>query len=677
MTRACFTLVTWLLALFAVPALAQNRGGPTHIQPRLVAESSAPAAGSTVMLAIEMRTDKGWHGYWKNPGEAGVAPILKWTLPRGATVGEPRFPVPTLLTVAGLANYVFEADHALLLPLKIPAGLKAGTPLPIRLHADWLACTDQVCVPESGDFSLDLKVGDGTPNERARFDAWRSALPAPLGGTATFARTGKELRLAIPFPADAMIESPHFYPGAANLIVDAGAQRFSRSGDTLVAALPLPDGAAATPVSGLLALGKGRGIEIAAVSGAVPADGVPVGAAGRAAGTDWRAILLAIGGALLGGLILNVMPCVFPILSLKALSLAKAGGDEAAARRDALGYTVGAVLVCLGLGVAILALRAGGTSVGWAFQLQNPGVIVALLVLMTAISLNLAGLFELPVLGGGLASGNSVVTGALAAFVATPCSGPFMGVALGAALLLPVPAALAVFAGLGLGLALPFLLLGFVPALRRRLPKPGPWMATLRRILSVPMFLTALALVWLLGQAAGNNALAVGLGAALVAGLIFWWSGLRQARGKGGLALAALAVLAVTGGAIVALPVAAPAGATIADTGAGEAFSESKLAAYRSGNRPVFVYFTADWCLTCKVNERVAIDQPSVRDAFARAGVKTLVGDWTRSDPAITRFLEAQGRSGVPLYLFYRPGATQPEVLPQILTPGTLAGLAG
>ncbi len=671
MKRVCFLLVTWLCALLATPAFAQ--GGPTHIQPRLVAESAAPAAGSTVMVAIDMRTEKGWHGYWKNPGEAGVAPILKWTLPNGVTVGEPRFPVPHPLNVAGLINYVFEGDHALLLPLSVPKGLAPGTKLPLVLDANWLACTDEVCVPESGRFTLDLVVGDGTPTERARFDGWRRALPTPLGGMARYERKGDVLRLAIPYPANAAIAAPRFFPAVADTIVDAAPQRFSRTGDLLIAELTVPKGAANTVPTGLLAIGEGRGLEIAAQAGAVPPAGTPLGEAATTGDSQLVAILLALGGALLGGLILNVLPCVFPIISLKALSLAKGGGDEAAVRRDALGYTLGAVLVCLGLGVAILALRAGGSSVGWAFQLQDPGVIVALLVLMTAISLNLAGLFELPTIGGGVAGGNSVMTGALAAFVATPCSGPFMGAALGAALVLPVPAALAVFAGLGLGLALPFLLLGFVPSLRKRLPKPGPWMATLRRILSVPMFLTALALAWLLGRQAGSDALAVGLGAALLAALALWWSGLRQANGKSGLAIAGVAALAMTAGAIAILPVQSATAATSAT--ASDAFSEERLASLRAANTPVFVYFTADWCLTCKVNERIALDQPSVRAAFGKAGVKTLVGDWTKSDPAITRFLETQGRAGVPLYLYYAPGASTPRVLPQILTPGTLTSL--
>ncbi|MDB5714989.1 MAG: thiol:disulfide interchange protein, partial [Sphingomonadales bacterium] len=394
-----------------------------------------------------------------------------------------------------------------------------------------------------------------------------------------------------------------------------------------------------------------------------------------------RTILLAIGGALLGGLILNIMPCVFPILSLKALSLAKAGGDanperERAARRDALAYTAGAVAVCVALGGAVLALRAGGSAVGWAFQLQDPRVIIVLLLLVVAIALNLAGLFELPTIGGGIAAqGNGFMTGALAAFIATPCTGPFMGAALGAALVLPPAAAMAVFAGLGLGLALPFLALGFIPALRRMLPRPGLWMVTMRRILSVPMFLTALGLAWLLGRQAGVDALVLGLGVALIAALGFWWTGLRQSGGKSGLAIGTLIAVATGAIGVALVPQNAPASATTVDALKSEPFTEARLAALQGEGRPVFVYFTADWCLTCKVNERVAIDRPEVAAAFAKGRVATLVGDWTRSDPVIGRFLNAQGRSSVPLYLFYRPGVATPEVLPQVLTPATLTAL--
>jgi thiol:disulfide interchange protein len=330
--------------------------------------------------------------------------------------------------------------------------------------------------------------------------------------------------------------------------------------------------------------------------------------------------------------------------------------------------------VCLALGGIILGLRAGGATIGWAFQLQDPRVVVVLLLLAVAISLNLSGLFEVPMPrwaggGSGKGAGGAFATGALAAFVATPCSGPFMGAALGAALVLPVAAALAVFAGLGLGLALPFLLLGFMPTLRGRMPKPGAWMGRLRRILSVPMWLTALALAWILGRQAGVEGMTLGLAAALIAGIGLWIGGRRQMKGLS-LGWAMLPVAASLGAVALVRPVPAGAVAT-----AGDAFSEARLAALRAEGRPVFAYFTADWCLTCKVNERAAIERSGVQAAFARNKVAVLVGDWTDGDPVLGRFIERHNRAGVPLYLYYAPGAAQPQVLPQVLTPTMLEEL--
>jgi thiol:disulfide interchange protein len=382
---------------------------------------------------------------------------------------------------------------------------------------------------------------------------------------------------------------------------------------------------------------------------------------------------------MLGGLILNIMPCVFPILSLKALSLARGHLDERSARHEALAYTAGVVAVCVALGGAILALRAGGSAVGWAFQLTSPGSIVALLLLTVALSLNLGGLFEIPTPGfvnqaGG--AGGAFATGALAAFIATPCTGPFMGAALGAALVLPWPAALAVFAGLGIGLALPFLALGFVPALRKRLPKPGAWMETFRRFLSIPMWLTAIALLWVLGHQIDLDGIAEALCVALAAGIVLSVAGRRQARGLGFGTPAVIMLVAIVAAGIWLASVAhRPVTSATQVSGAVEPFSEKRLAELRAQRRPVFAYFTAAWCLTCKVNEKVAIETDTTRSAFAAHKVAVLVGDWTDGDPALGRFIEAHNRAGVPLYLYYAPGAAEPQVLPQVLTSSMLAAL--
>ncbi|HWH21962.1 MAG TPA: protein-disulfide reductase DsbD domain-containing protein, partial [Allosphingosinicella sp.] len=586
MTRLLLWFAWTLSLLSAAPAALAQAPEPKHIATQLMAETDRPAAGSTISLAIHMTPEPGWHGYWKNPGDSGIEPSVEWTLPKGATAGPLEYPVPERLVVGGLMNYVYEGPYALLLKLKVPEGLAPGTPLPIRGKFDYLVCTKEICVPESADLALDLAVGaPGTPpTRRAAFDGFRQAMPKPLGTQGRFEWSESGFRLFVPLPASMAVEDPYFYPLTDGAIDYAAPQKVTRNGDALIveteAGVQQP-----SSMEGVLRLREGYGVWLKAEPGTVPAAG------SDASGQGASAILAALAGAILGGLLLNIMPCVFPILSLKALSLAKAGGDEAGARKEALAYTAGAVVICLALGAAVLALRAGGASAGWAFQLQDPRVILLLLLLVTAIALNLAGLFELPSIGigGRLASSSGASgafwTGALAAFVATPCTGPFMAAALGAALLLPVPAALAVFAGLGLGLALPFLILGFVPAARRRLPKPGPWMNRLRHILSVPMFLTALGLAWVLGRQSGVDGMTVGLAAALLLGLTLWWMGRRSGERRFWLPLVPAAAAVAAG--LMFLPVGNEGQAT-ASTLADEPFSEERLAALRQEGRPVF-----------------------------------------------------------------------------------------
>ncbi|HEX8667661.1 MAG TPA: thioredoxin family protein [Allosphingosinicella sp.] len=661
-------LLALFAALIAAPAARAQTLAPGEkaMAVSLVAETAAPAPGGRVTLALVMKPRPGWHGYWENPGDAGMPNRIAWRLPAGVVAGTLRYPVPQRLVVAGLMNYVYEGEHAELVELTIPPGLAAGTALPVRARIDYLVCTDEICVPENAEVAVDLRVGDGrvAPDARARFDSWREALPKPLGSPARFQRAGGELRLAIPLPAMMPVSEAYFFPLTDGAARYSAAQRVSRRGDLLI--VETEAGAAApAAVAGVLKIGTRQGLALSAAPGPVSARGATVGAE-TAGGAG--AIVGALLGALLGGLLLNVMPCVFPILSLKALSLARAGGGRSEARREALAYSAGVILVCVALGAGLLALRSAGVAAGWAFQLQDPRVILFLLLLVTAIGLNLAGLFELPSVGGARPAG-AFWTGALAAFVATPCTGPFMGAALGAALVLPMPAALAVFAGLGLGLALPFLLLGFVPALRGHLPRPGPWMLRFRRILAVPMFLTALGLAWVLERQAGLGGLGLGLGAAIVVGAALWWAG--QRHGWPALVPAAVAM----GAAVLFLPsLATQAEARARGALDAEPFSEARLAKLRAERRPVFVYFTADWCLTCKVNEQAVLERDEVARAFRRRKVAVLVGDWTKGDAEIGRFLERHGRSGVPLYLWYAPGK-EPRVLPQILTIGGVTAL--
>jgi DsbC/DsbD-like thiol-disulfide interchange protein/cytochrome c biogenesis protein CcdA len=668
-----FRLFHFILMILALTHVGMARA-ETHILPSLVSESSTAKAGETVALAISMKPSPGWHGYWKTPGDAGFPNDFIWTVSGGIKPAALRYPVPEKLLLNDLMNHVYNADYALLTSIKIPLGLPDGAHVPIRIKGQWLACTDKICVPEQAEFGTEITVGarQANPSQLAQFDKWRQKVARPLGSEGRFDAAGATVRIEIPLPASINIDDAWFFSETEKALSFRAPQKIIRRGDAVfVEAQKVEFGFESPPIlKGVLALRDGTGLDITASPGTV----ATVGDSGTLATT-----LLALGGAILGGILLNIMPCVFPIISLKALSLAKAGGDEAEVRREALAYAAGVILTCLGLGGALLALRASGASVGWAFQLQDPRVILFLFLLISAIALNLAGLFSIKGFGGGesLAGKGGAVgafwTGALAAFVATPCTGPFMAAALGAALVLPIFAALAIFAGLGLGLALPFLALGFVPALRAKMPRPGAWMGKLQRWLSLPMFLTAAALAWLLWRQTGSNVLFLMLSLTLVILALVWVIRRRMPLGIGFGALLT-GVFALTLLAVPLLPAVRATGSQALAEGT-ERFSEARLAALRAKGAPVFLYFTADWCVTCKVNERAAIDRDEVVAHFRSKGIVTLVGDWTNGDPVISRFLEGQGRSGVPLYLYYGRGSAQPAILPQILTISSLTAL--
>ncbi len=657
-------LILFVLLLVAAPAIAQRpNAGPTEITPELIAEGPVRPGGA-VDLAIVMRPKAGWHGYWLNPGDAGLPMSVDWTLPNGSSAGALRYPVPGRLSIAGLMNYVYERDYAVLVRLKVAAG-STGT-VSVRAALRWLACTDRVCVPEAGTVSLDVPVGSGAAVEQARFDEWRRALPRPLVAPSYFALSDDRLRLAIALPRSVTLGDPYVFPTRDGVVDYAAPQRFRRSGDTLIADLQRRRGEP-TEFGGVLALGDGRGLEFVARPGPVPSGGEPIGS------LDAQVMLWAVLGALVGGMLLNLMPCVFPILALKALHVAKVGESAAAARRDALAYTAGAVVGTGALGVLLLAIRAGGSAAGWAFQLQDPRTIVLLMLLAAAITLNLLGAFALPVIGGRQRPAGGFATGALAALVATPCAGPFLGTALGTALLLPATGSVLVFAALGLGLAVPFLAIAFVPALRQRLPRPGPWMGRFQRFLAIPMAATAAGCLWLLYRQAGERTLLVGLVALAALSLLLLWAGWRQRRGEPNGLIALVAAAVILGAAVTLVPQRAT-GSARAPEGA-EPWSEARVAAHLRQGQAVFVYFTADWCLTCKVNEAAAINRDAVRKVFRKHQVRVLAGDWTNGDPAITRLLDSRGRAGVPLYLWIEPGQP-PEELPQVLTPASLISRA-
>lgn len=694
-----------LLCALLWPVAAANAQPASRVAVSLQASSIDPAPGRTTMLAIRFTPDPGWHGYWSNPGDSGLPPSVKWNAPAGVRIGALQHPAPEVLRVAGMTSFVHGGEHVLLAPMQVPASFKVGEALPVKGELRFLICSDSLCVPQKATVNLSLSVGKGAtdPASRALFAAARQAIPRKLATTGEFTVAGRTVQLLVPAAAKLDPARATFFPAGQGVFERSGARRLPdgsiQISGSMSNTLPSLSGIASdgrravqlafrpasapsataptsiAPDSPILAKAQ---FERAPRSPSPPISNptVPIVAAGTAAapGLAW-----ALLGALIGGLLLNLMPCVFPILSLKALHLARSGSSNDAARRDALAYAGGTLATSVALGLVLLGLRQAGMAAGWSFQLQNPYVILALLASVTAIALNLAGLFDVrgPSVEQHASDGvaGSFGTGALAAFIATPCSAPFMASALGAALILPPFQGLLVFAALGLGLALPFLAIGWVPALRSRLPRPGAWMATLQRVLSVPMFATALGLAWVFGRQVGIDGMALGLTAIMLLALGLWWVGRRQhaAKSRSWLPLLPAALLSI--GTALAVPAVASAPTALARSQLVEPFSEARLAELRKSGTPVFVDFTADWCLSCKVNETLAIERDATQAAFARHGVVTLVGDWTRGDPAITRALAEHGRNSIPFYLFYDPGK-EARILPQLLTSGGLVAMA-
>lgn len=704
-------LLTWVIAFLAwfaipialaTPLMAQESApqeaiptealfGDENIAVTLYADG-LPVAGEEWMLALRFTpdesTDEEWHGYWANPGDAGLGMQLQLNLPKDWTVGEAQYPVPRRLVLSDLMNHVYKGAYTVLIPIEIPLGSDVAAVRSASGYVQYLACTDQLCVPQDA-----LLIARPPSKSPSQFPRWQAEIAPLLDAKARFEVTSDTLRLAIPLPAQVELATPHVFIENTQLVEYSTPQGFTRVGDELVAQISVSEYADETSelerISGIISFNDGAkdvmGVRFVAERGNVPTGGDAV--AGENTPGAPPALWLLFLGALAGGLLLNIMPCVFPILSLKALALAKAGGSEAQARSDGLAYTAGVVLATTALGAVMLGLRAAGEQIGWAFQLQSPGVVVVLLVLSVVITANFAGAFELPQLSftGGGKSGkgsgktSSFATGLLAAFVATPCTGPFMAAALGAALILPPIPALMLFAALGLGLALPFLLIGFVPAIRRMLPKPGAWMEKFRRIMAIPMGLTALALIWLTVQLGGRGFAMMAL--IVCFGVILGLAVVGRLQRAGKMAWPAFGLIAAPFVLFGAFALPAGYDPKGSDTAAQSIHSPSEfdaaaldeaLSAARTARQPVFLWFTADWCVTCKLNEGAAIERDAVRDAFEAQGVQTMVGDWTNGDPAITRFLNEQGAVGVPLYLWYDPDSAEPEQLPQILTPDML-----
>jgi len=703
-----------LVLVFAVavlvPGLALGQPVRTgHLEAQLVRQTGWAAPGSTVYVAVIQDIDPQWHTYWVNPGDVGQATHFDWSPPPGVQIGEPIWPVPgRILTVAGddrFSSYAYEGRVVTPIPVAVPAFAQVGTSLPIRLDATFFVCSDTLCIPETARLSMELPIRDARPAldgrwgriiDQALADAPQTSAiqgrVSSAAGVVSFAFAGDEL-------AGIEADGAYFLPERPGVIDQAAVQRIERGARGLVLSAP----AAQTlvpltgPVQGVLATSAGAWwVNLEAGPPPQGAFGLgsaePAGLSGDLAGTDADlGLIRAMLFALLGGLILNVMPCVFPILSMKAAGLAAAASRPASARAEGLAFLVGVLATFLALAGALLALRAGGQAAGWGFQLQNPAVVAALAVIMLAAGLNLSGLFHVGAsaqrlgteagegLSGPLARfspwAGSALTGVLAVVVAAPCTAPFMAAALGFAATQPATTALAVFAALGLGFALPFVLISFSPGLMRALPRPGPWLVRTKAILALPMYGAALWLGWVFWRQAGTGPLLILVGAGLMAALALWLFGRRQgtqAEGRGTaprvVVIACLGMLSMAG-LIWAGSVAGTAPEPVASLRA-DAWSAERLAELRAEGRPVLVNFTADWCLSCKTNEATALSSRRTVRALERADAAYLVADWTRRDAVIAAELARHGRSGVPLYLVYPADGGEPEVLPQLLTEG-------
>ena len=678
------------LALLAAPLLAlaaPPEASTEHVQARLLSSQSTVAPGQRFTVAFEQNIKSHWHTYWQNPGDSGQATTLDWT---GAQAGPIQWPTPSVQAIGPIVNYGYEGRAALLMELTVPADAKPGSRFKPTAAVKWLVCKD-VCIPEDVSLGLDLPVAaEGKASaDAAQIEEWRGAIPKPAAFAVQLKAASQGVRLS---GTTAGVTKAYFFADTWGAVAHSAPQAFKAEGGNWTLDIPAGDEplAAGKPLSGVLVLTTAAGEQASTVSvpmpegagkGPGPADlsAPEAGSAGAAAAAtpapeSELGLLPALALALEGGLILNLMPCVFPVLSIKALALVRQGNHKA----EGLAYTAGVLGSFLALAAVLIALRAGGQQVGWGFQFHSPVFVLVVAYLLFLVGLSLSGFFEIggsfTGMGSGLAAreglAGSFFTGVLAAVVATPCTAPFMGAALAFALSQPAAVMVAVFLALGLGLALPFLVLAFWPAAQRWLPRPGAWMDKFKQALAFPMYAAVVWLLWVLAQQAGPDGVALALGGLVLMAFGLWWRNASGASTVGTLAAVASVVLALGASAWIK-PVAADVRAAAGESTV-EAFSNERLAELRGQNKPVFVNLTAAWCISCLVNERVALSRPEVHEAFAKAGVVYLKGDWTREDPKITAVLKAHGRSGVPLYLYYAPGAAEAQVLPQILTPGLI-----
>ncbi|HKW80854.1 MAG TPA: thioredoxin family protein [Casimicrobiaceae bacterium] len=684
-----------LLVVAGAAAAAPVR--TAHVEAELVSAQAALVPGQPLTVALRLAMDRGWHTYWQNPGDSGLPTTIAWKLPPGISAGAIQWPAPQALPVGPLTNYGYEGQVLLLTDLAIARDSTFGSSVTLAARADWLVCKE-TCIPEGADLALTLPVasrGAGTSGDSPWSTAiarTRAAFPQPLTGwnaTATARGSIVDLVLtpAVGVAAPADIGKLRFFPYSAGQVEPSRAQTLTRIGAGWTLALPVAVQRVGefTRVAGVLESSarlsdRNRMASIdLPLAGTVVASALPERAAPLplALGASGLSLGVAIAFALVGGVLLNLMPCVFPVLSLKVLRFAQHGGDRASMRRHGLAFAGGVIVSFWLLAAALIALRAAGQYLGWGFQLQSPAVVAALALLFFLMALNLSGLFEIGTLLPSSLVGwnaknplvNDALSGVLAVVVASPCSAPFMGAALGYALTESTGATWLVFSALGIGMALPYLALAWFPGWRARLPRPGPWMLRLKQFLAFPLYATVIWLVWVLGAQLDNNAVGRMAAALLLVALALWaWRTMRSggAAGWGAVAIAGIACAALVGAPVVS-GVAGDAQSSAADSGPWQSYTPQRVAQLIDAGRPVFVDFTAAWCVTCQVNERLVLKTDAVQQAFAQDNVALVRADWTRRDREIGAALAALGRDGVPVYVLYRP-QKEPLLLSELLT---------
>lgn len=716
--RPWFAAAVVLSAWLTSPLVAQapDSDPSPHSDITLVSERPSVQPGTRTTIAIRMTMDDGWHTYWINPGDAGLRMEARWKLPEGVTISELHFPVPRVMPQPPLMSYGYEHELYVLADVDVAASVPAGKVFTISGTVDWLICAE-VCLPATGDVSLDLPVvaaagGSGTTSWASAIAATRDRLVrsgAAWQASAWPTDSGFALVAVIPSELRAAFRAPYFFVDSMRVLEHAAPQRVRVVGDTLVMQLQRSPFAGAVPgrLRGVVVADAGEagaGWELDMALSAAPAPGdarmllvadasdvmltggsttnaIAGAMVGAVAGSGSSlGLWLAMAMALLGGLLLNLMPCVFPVLSVKILSFVEQRGDNPrSGRAHAMVFTLGVLVAFWVLAGTLLAIRAGGEQLGWGFQLQSPAVVAVLALGMFALALNMSGVFTLGAsltrlggVGAGTRYADSFFTGLLAVVVATPCTAPFMGAALGFALTTSAVAGFAVFTALGVGLALPYMVLASSPQLLRRLPRPGPWLETFKQLLAFPLYATVVWLLWVLGRQTGNDAVTIVLLIAIVVAMAAWAAGRAQMSGRRTAGMVALVIGTVAIGAGAYGATAVPAVTVAAPAPAGwETWSPAAVAEARAAQRVVFVDFTAAWCLSCQVNERIALHTDGVERAFAEAGALLLQADWTSRDSVITKALAEFGRSGVPLYVVYPADPSAPPVvLPAVLTPG-------